>query len=73
MYLVLGDVELAGLLVELLVGPGGMFLLQLGGDAVVVADEQGLQGGQLDVLVAAHVAGGEQARAWARPGSRWPC
>ena len=50
-----------------------MFLLQLGGDPVVVADEQGLQGGQLDVLVAAHVAGDEQVLRWARPRSRWPC
>ena len=40
-----------------------MLLLQLRGDQVVVADEQGLEGGQLDVLVGAHVAGGEELAA----------
>jgi hypothetical protein len=40
--LVLGDVDLAGLLVELLVGPGRVFLLQFGGDEVVVAEVQRL-------------------------------
>ena len=60
--LVLRDVELASLLVELFVGPAGMLLLQLAGDQVVIAHEQGLQGRQLDVLVAPHVAGREQVR-----------
>ena len=42
--------------------------MQLGGDAVVVADEQSLQGSQLDVFVAAHVAGHKQVAGGHGPG-----
>src|SRR5262249_37071457 len=44
-----------GLVVEVGVGAGDLV-----GDAVVLADEQGVQAGQLDVLVGADVAGGEE-------------
>jgi hypothetical protein len=50
----------ARLLVELLVGPDGMQRAHLGREAVVIAHEQGLDGGQLDVLVDPPVAGHEQ-------------
>ena len=56
----LGDDQAAGLLVELLIGPGRVGGLELGGDAVVLAHEQGLHGGQLDVLVGPDVAGREE-------------
>jgi hypothetical protein len=57
-HLLRRDVELAGLLGGLLVGPVGVLRLERVGEPVVVAHEQGLEAGQLDVFVTPHVAGG---------------
>ena len=57
----LADDELAGGLVDLLVGEPGVGAGDLFGQLVVLADEQRVQGGQLDVLVGPHVAGEEVA------------
>ena len=72
-FLVLGDVELAGLLVELLVGPGGMFFLKLGGNAVVVAHEQGLQGPSVRRFRCHARRRSRTGFAWRRLAGRWPC
>src|SRR6202011_4638260 len=44
----LGNVDLAGLLVELLVGPERMLTVEQVREAVVFAQEQGLEGSQLN-------------------------
>ena len=50
----------AGRLVDLLVGPGRVLAAVAVGEAVVLAHEHGLEGGQGDVLAGPHVPGGEQ-------------
>ena len=53
------DVDLASLLIQLLVVPSRVLLVQFRGDHIVVAEEQSLQCGQFDVFVAPAVAGDE--------------
>jgi hypothetical protein len=55
-----GDHIGAGFLIELLVGERGIGLRELGGEAVVLADEEGLDGGELIVFVGADVASQEE-------------
>ncbi len=70
--LVLSDVELAGFIEELVIGPSRIGFLQLGGNAVVIVEKHGLQGGQLEILVSATVAGDEHLRLGQRVLGR-PC
>ena len=52
-----GADDLAGPLVDLLVGPGGVCGGDFGGEAVVFRDEEGVHGGEAGLLVGADVAG----------------
>lgn len=51
-----GDDDLARLVERLVVGPAGITRAQLGGDAIVLAQEERLQRGQSEILVGAALA-----------------
>src|SRR5207253_5325552 len=55
-----GDDEGAGELVSRLVAQGRVGAVDKAGDAVVLAQEERVHGGQLDVLVGPYVAGNEE-------------
>ena len=59
--LVLGNVEAAGVLEEIVVGPSGMGGSEGGGDPVVLAEEDSGHEGQTNVLVHATVTSGKDA------------